>query len=267
MPACRASSRWAGLRIVPARRLSSDTDVRVPFVVAWACEADHPVIDRLAHDRLARYRENACREFFRCDVASAIEAVKACNASHGPRYKLQRRPERAGKGRRPLYQARKCSGSYYGRLCGIRSPCALSVAFWWRSITPEYPFGCHEALSSGLCWRWNTSGKGKLTRCRAIMRACHHDWLFPSTWRRCSFRPRTLDASLAISSGSGHGGGLHPGFVGLLALPVRHHHPPVLLKHGQVSSPKLMLDPERRQCLPHSGDRLQSDHHAFNLGP
>ena len=84
------------------RKLSSVTGVPTPFVVAWACQAASPTIEALAHERLAWCRVSGRREFFRCDVAAAVRAIETCNVPLGSRYKPQRRPERAGRGNRPL---------------------------------------------------------------------------------------------------------------------------------------------------------------------
>jgi hypothetical protein len=61
----------AGDPEVRARKLSANTNVAVPFEVAWACEVKDPSIERLTHDALADYRENKKCEFFRCSVETA----------------------------------------------------------------------------------------------------------------------------------------------------------------------------------------------------
>ena len=64
----------AGSPETRAKHLSSDIGVPMPFKVAWAREVGSRAIKRLAHDKLARCRRNIRREFFACDVATAIRA-------------------------------------------------------------------------------------------------------------------------------------------------------------------------------------------------
>ena len=108
--------------------MSSDTGIPIPVVVVWACRADSPAIERLAHDRLAWCRENTHREFFRCDVATAVRAIEACYVPLGPRYRPQRRPERVGKGRRPLIPPEMLYAALRAT-CGalLRHPVALCL--------------------------------------------------------------------------------------------------------------------------------------------
>lgn len=105
------------------RKLSSVTGVPTPFVVAWACGAASMAIGRLAHDRLARHRVNDKREFFRCDVPTAIRAIQACNVPLGRIYGPKKRPWRAGKGAKLLSAARMAS-AILRAICGacLRHP-------------------------------------------------------------------------------------------------------------------------------------------------
>jgi hypothetical protein len=55
------------------------TGVPTPFEVQFEILVSEPeYVERAAHDRLAKYRENGSREFFRCEVDEAALAIADC---------------------------------------------------------------------------------------------------------------------------------------------------------------------------------------------
>ncbi|MGI4808528.1 MAG: GIY-YIG nuclease family protein [Janthinobacterium lividum] len=82
---CLVKVEWTKDLEARARKLSSGTAVPTQFEVAWACEVASPAIEALAHERLAWCRFSGRREFFRCDMATAVRAIEACNVPLGPR--------------------------------------------------------------------------------------------------------------------------------------------------------------------------------------
>lgn len=72
-----------------ARQLSSATGVPEPFSVEYYAEVANPKLtERLAHDRLAKFRWNESREFFRVGLLHAIHAIEEFdgNPDHYPVY-------------------------------------------------------------------------------------------------------------------------------------------------------------------------------------
>jgi len=76
-----------------ARQLSSVTGVAHPFEVAWARECYAPrTVEFDVHHRLARYRVNKRREFFRCDVETAKREIEsAADGFLRRQYRAERR--------------------------------------------------------------------------------------------------------------------------------------------------------------------------------
>ena len=63
--------------VTRAAELSAATGVPGRFTVAWSHPVrDHETLEGLAHGRLARYRVNEHREFFRCTVAQARRIIE-----------------------------------------------------------------------------------------------------------------------------------------------------------------------------------------------
>jgi hypothetical protein len=59
-----------------ARRLSSETGVPAPFVVAWEWPvSDWYSVEQLTHNRLGLHRPNGNREFFTCSVKQASREI------------------------------------------------------------------------------------------------------------------------------------------------------------------------------------------------
>lgn len=136
---------------VRAAELSASTGVAARFVVAWSHQVtDHEALEGIAHGRLARYRINNHREFFRCTVVQARRIIKQeARAQLLPWWRVVlHRLVHPLPARRPAYQPwrRRRQGDLFGLYATVLGVVLAGLIIHYRPVMPTWmPAGITSA--------------------------------------------------------------------------------------------------------------------------